>query len=1134
MTAPEEIGRSRKGICGLWQRTGLRIVMGLLAFTVVALFSFPFGAKIYLQKWLLENGADVARIDRVRLNPFNGVVALEGVTVEKEGNTLFSDSVISLNVGLTKLLGHEIRLQQVFLSDLHLDIEILEDGTSRIASYTIAPQQTKTSAPPDNDPPQVEEDPSWIFRADNITIQNLDVRLKHPDLTAELVIEEAKLKDINTDPNGSEGSLFLTGSVNGAPIFLDLQTVVLVPGIDVEGKIAVSGFRLNNLTGILGEYLDPFSGTAGLDGTVAFTMAENLDLHAAYDGIIDLDQGDIGGVDGWRTQGIVHNEGKVSFTMTMENLDMVVDVDGDLRAREVAFDLLDPRIDIDNADILISGKTVVTIGEEVVVDSAASLQLAPTTFAMDFLKTSVGITSWQGVVQVETGTKTKELTVLADGRLDAAEPSYSMELDDFSMEIDNQMISWDGKVEYLMGLGPDDKSLVHSDGTLLSGAMTVSMPELIQLALKKIDYSGKTEVAFGSDVAVSYQGDLLVADTDMEMEGVRLGDSQLTWSGKIGYSLGEEEQTISLEGTLNNKELFMDGFDVLLNQKNLTTVADCSLTLAESPGFQGTFSVDGKGLELSKEKTVLASLAEFSTTKARGNGSGGLLIESFALQELLLPATEVVPVSVSVPSLRAEHLQSLDLAGAEIGRVTIEHPLVTDADSETQLAVLQNITADTIQLTKDMELSVQEVTAGGGVFLKEKEKDAMATLAGLRVDQVSYSPDSGFACNRVELDGLHGEILKKKSAADDEEEKKEKTEKTALTLPVKINQIRVTGKSGFQFTDESLSKTFMTLFAIQSLRIDDIDLNNAENFFSYNLQGSFDKYSPLHVEGKCAPLAADIMLEQKATLNNLSMLQVSPYGIEAIGTFFPSGFLDYNSDLKISDGRINMTNHLIFSDLEAEAVNAELADKLNNQLPISLDLVLNILREQDDRIDLQVPIEGELSHLSVGLSDIIVTALGKGITVAVTPYLAYTALGPAGILAYVGVKAGRKLFHSELPVLEFEHGALELTEAQREVLAEVGEEMEDDEEAKYLICAKVRLDELSKVKGDSEANQDALRNEAIRRELFTLGEKRSLLVQEYLLSNYKIDKQRLSLCDPGIEFGEEEKATVGFKEVYSE
>ncbi len=319
------------------------------------------------------------------------------------------------------------------------------------------------------------------------------------------------------------------------------------------------------------------------------------------------------------------------------------------------------------------------------------------------------------------------------------------------------------------------------------------------------------------------------------------------------------------------------------------------------------------------------------------------------------------------------------------------------------------------------------------------------------------------------------------------------------------------------------------MFALTSLQINDIDLNKPDHRFSYTLKGTFDKYTPLEVEGTCAPLAANFILEQNTSVLNLSMLNIAPYTIDAIGIFFPNGSLDYSSQLKLGDGRIDVENNFISTGQEIQTVEGDLAEELNNQLPIPLDIALPLLRDHNGSIDLNIPIKGKLSEFHVGVTDIIVTALSKGITVAVTPYLAYTVLGPMGALAYVGAEVGQSLLTTHLPVLTFESGAWELTQEHKKKLEKVGKTIEKHLEIRYSICAQVTLDESSTFDTKNKPNQDTLQNKAMRKELFELGEQRSLLVKDYLFSNFKIDEERLLVCSPGIHFEEGSKPTVAFK-----
>ena len=395
------------------------------------------------------------------------------------------------------------------------------------------------------------------------------------------------------------------------------------------------------------------------------------------------------------------------------------------------------------------------------------------------------------------------------------------------------------------------------------------------------------------------------------------------------------------------------------------------------------------------------------------------------------------------------------------------------------------------------------------------------------------------SCNTVDLDSIFADFSRQKMEESEESKESEKPEENQAKketskaeesvnpagLPVKINQINITGSSGFTFTDNTLTESFSTTFTLDSLQVRDIDLTNPDHPFTYSLKGAFDKYTPLNIEGTSAPLAENIFIEQQTTLQSYSMLHASPYTIDAIGTYFPSGRLDLTSSLKIGEGKIDMENKLVFKELEAETVQGELADKLNNQLPVPLDLALTMLRDGAGTIELKIPLKGDLDDMNIGVTDIIITALGKSISVAVVPYLAYTTLGPAGALAFLGAKIGSSLLHTDLPSLEFESGGTVLTEDHSVTLDKVGKIIEKNEE-NYSICAKVSINELNR--GDRNKGQNKI-PEAARKKLFKLGETRSLAVKEYLLSHYEIDEKQLLICNPGINFKEGDKPRIEFK-----
>lgn len=1138
MTVEQRASARQTTSRSFWQRRSVKICTGILVCMIAGVFSMPFAAKFYLQKWLLENGADLAVIEKVRFNPFSGVVGLDGVRVEKNGTTVFSDSTICLNIGMKNLLGHEALLQQATLTDVVIDIERLEDGSLRLGPYGIPPESAGTENLSDDVAVQdgaVQEDDPWILRATSIALQNITLLYKQPDLEVRLVIEEAIVEKVTTDPNDKGGTLTLKGTVNGAPVNLDLSALTVIPIVDVQGKVSFSDFPMDDLADFLSESLTAFSGTAGVDGDIMLSVAENEDLQVTYGGLLQIDKGDVGGESWGDVRGTIAYDGNVLFTMTDD--DMVVDVDGDLSASEATFDMPDPMLDIDSRNITIQGKTKVTIADEVIVDSKASLNIAPTTFAMDTLKVSTDEILWDGAVQVETGIETKGLLVRVNGKLKTRKPAYSMDMDGSLMTVDNQKLLYDGSVEYLAGIGDDGQDIVRSNGTIQAETTAFSLPKVIQIHQEGIKLAGKTEVNIGKDIHVSYDGDINSDATTLKRDGMVIGDKKLSWSGKFAYALGETNQIITLDGGITGDEIVADIEDMHFRQKSLKTNTNSVLKLAKSTSFNGTFSVNGKGLEVKKKKTRLMSLAELSMLNSKAKTTDGVFVESVQLNQLVLPSSVDVPVTVTVPNISLTGIESSDFLSAKVKRLSIKSPRVLDAEGKTQLVTFKSFATNNIKISDDLAITAKGGTAKNGVFLKEKDKDALATLTALHLGKLSYSMKEGFVCDSIKMDGLNGKFVREKASdsVETQAEVKEDTtqvvqaDKKATTIPVKIKRVSVIGESGFVFIDRSMAKAFQSVLTIESFQANDIDLNKPEQPFTYAFVGALDKYSPVRIEGKCAPLAASFSIEQDVFIQNISMLYVSAYSIEAIGTYFPDGILDYNSQLKVSDGSIDMDNNLFFTDLVIESLEGGLADSLQNQLPVSLDMALSLLRKDDGSIDIDIPISGELSDFHVGVGSIVITALSKAITFAVTPYLAYSALGPAGALAVAGAKVGKAMLDNGLPAVEFESGSSDLNNKQKEALDQSGKKMIADTGSSYGLCAKVSLSELTSASGKDVSNQSLFDDEVMWNELFQLGEKRSITIQEYLHTHFNINEERLLICNPVLQVKSGQNGVVVFK-----
>ena len=220
-----------------------------------------------------------------------------------------------------------------------------------------------------------------------------------------------------------------------------------------------------------------------------------------------------------------------------------------------------------------------------------------------------------------------------------------------------------------------------------------------------------------------------------------------------------------------------------------------------------------------------------------------------------------------------------------------------------------------------------------------------------------------------------------------------------------------------------------------------------------------------------------------------------------------------------------MDNVFRVGEIDTKTVQSDRLQQFNSRLPVPLDTALGLLQEEGV-ITLSIPIEGKLSELDVNYRDIIVTALSNSISRTVKPLLAFSVLGPGGVLAYLGMELGQKLLKSELPELTYEQNNAELTDEHEAVLDAVGERLtqsvKEQEDAVYYVYPRVAPGEVS------AADAASLLDEKQRQELYELGEKRAQRVRSYLLENFTIGEDNLLIFQPGILYDGEAVGTVSF------
>jgi len=1048
---------------GLWSKRWLRVpvylTIGLAAFLLV----LPHTIRIGLERWFLNNGADQATIEKVRLNPFSGTVSLQGTKVVVGGNTVLSEGDVHFNIGLLGLFESTGRLQVARLSKVHFSIEQFEDGRWRVASYTTSPGEEKVS-------PEPAEDTSWLFQVDAMDMEDVTLHFKRPDFEAQLIVDQASLRNFYTGTADEYAELTLHGSLNGAPIAIQLDRLQVHPELTLDGSIETSQLQLNHLSGLLQEYLHPFSGVAGLNGTFHFSLTGQNSILVDYEGRLDLAEADLGG-SGYALQGgRLGWHGQVKYRQDLDNSNAItIDHDGSLTGAGLMLNLPD-QITLRENSLDIQSKTSITVDGSITVNSEGKIDFGETIITMPPYETRSQGFKWQGTAAYTSAGQ----DVMIDGNLDLVEPSIVSVQNDSSFTAGSSALTWQGLCAYAGNEQLHNAAALHLKGKLTGTGL--------EAALTGPDLSSSLQtLTFSSDVTIPLDDALLLQ-----------GDAGLNAQALLVSRSSSGEKLVSLD------QLTVD---------RLHTPAPRALTVEH---------VQAGELDLvsPSDSTLQATIAGIALNDIATDDMSAFTLHDLSAQSLLATDTAQERMLASIKEININDIKAdtdfnLRAASLSANAVTIlDQEITNDKSHFLELARLV-ITSPEWDRNKSLNIS--------SISLEDLQAKIFRDLDGkLLITQAIQ-----------ELRGKDAEEKPPKAS------KAVAADKAGPTPAMHIGEVSVAGKSALRFEDHALKLPFTSQLSIDTLRIANIDSGKPDNLASYELTGSLDEYAPLAVSGTITPFADTLVLHQKSSIKNYPMTRLAPYSIQYLGIAPTQGTFGVEVDLSFAEGIINIDKTWLLKKLEIKTVDEQLAGEFNSQLPLPLDSALSLLKDKDDNIELSIPLNGPIDDLDFGITDFLITPLSKAIVAASSSYLLY-ALGPYGALAYVGLQVGGKLMETRLPAVEFAAGQSVLTEEHEQYLERIAEILKNRPKIDLQLCPYVLPAELLpglRSGKNGEPPAEAVSPSAQEKELpvalgdddksalLKLGNTRALALKNYLVQAHDIDPGRLIICVPEMDKG---------------
>jgi hypothetical protein len=238
-------------------------------------------------------------------------------------------------------------------------------------------------------------------------------------------------------------------------------------------------------------------------------------------------------------------------------------------------------------------------------------------------------------------------------------------------------------------------------------------------------------------------------------------------------------------------------------------------------------------------------------------------------------------------------------------------------------------------------------------------------------------------------------------------------------FPVRVRRVRLQNAK-LDFTDLSLRPQFAAKIYELNGVINGLS-SKRDSRSQIELDGRVDEFGLARIRGELNPFAPSNATDVNVVFRNVDMVSASPYSMKFAGYKIAEGKISLDLQYKVRASQLEGANQIIIDKLTlGERVDS------SDALKLPLELAIAILKDSDGRIDLGLPVSGNINDPQFSYGALIWKAIGTLLTKIVTaPFRAIGALLGVG---------GEKL-----ESIDFDSGSASLLPPEREKLKQVAQ-----------------------------------------------------------------------------------------------
>ncbi|MDQ6981421.1 MAG: DUF748 domain-containing protein [Mariprofundus sp.] len=342
-----------------------------------------------------------------------------------------------------------------------------------------------------------------------------------------------------------------------------------------------------------------------------------------------------------------------------------------------------------------------------------------------------------------------------------------------------------------------------------------------------------------------------------------------------------------------------------------------------------------------------------------------------------------------------------------------------------------------------------------------------------------------------------------------------------------IDHAEVGTGSWIDFRDESVLPAFTTTLKIMRLNLTPLD-SSGKRPGKLELRAQIGKAGTLIAQGSINPVAGSrFSADMHVVLKDGNLSRLSGYVEADFGRSVKTGQFNLDSDIRIHHNKIDAKNKMLIRKLELGG--SKQADKAGKKISLaggmSIDMALDMLRNNDGNIELKVPVSGPLGDPDINFGNIINKALLTSLSTGAMTYAALI-LQPYGSIILAADLARGFIEDAVTPKLTpigFDERVVNLSPQMADYIAKIATLMEK-KGLRLQVCGfGTRIEGevvMQPVSADhpEQANAMASVGKPVLEDtqLLELAQKRSDAVMA-ALREHKIAAKRLFICRPQID-----------------